>query len=762
MVVVRFDDVSNPKRPKPLANLVNFSLHPEFLEGNDLISADYIGPLERMVDRATEGLTIFTQNAVGTSEPERSSFHSIHERLEFTHRDYAQAEYGARLMADSIVDTWRDVARRTPEDPSRFVAFDTDFPVGMEDRWFPGPLSHPYPGVSNCRTDKAFQGDPQSPVVGLPDCMGPSALFREAGLDSPIKPSNLPVDPGVSTDTLQEHGIPVPENYSAPGYTGLEEDVSVHLQAFRLGDMLFTVCSCEQWFDQSRNIETRTDRTTGNMHLGYDWSERCTDNGDGTWTCPNPGNPSQSLPPIGDKELQRMRAQVRNDAAGWNSLEYLPYAESEPTDPKDIKGNYTHEELEPELGYRLTVPIGMANDYNGYIATYREYQRGDHYRKALTAWGPHSSDYMASRLVALGGVLNGGDEADLMPEDHGEEKVAADLALNDRRAELLGEIGTGGVAAYEATLPDDAGPVVAVEQPEDVERFGAAFFTWTGGSNYTDNPDVRVQRRSGGRWTDFADQSGEIPVTVDYPDPGEPWRWTAHFEAFAAPFDTGSGTATPAGTYRFVVDGNRRAGGAAEPYEIASEEFEVKPWSGITADDVRVETDGAVSFAVGPRRTVDAFDMDDGDAPPLKVSLGPIDYPDSYESPTRFIAHKRWFKRDPSARDDASRFEHYCFTCSFRPWKDTGDAETAQVTVLRGNRRLRLRAVRSGDRWRTTSALRAGDQAFVAAGDVRDGFGNFNRTGGVRRPPRHQPAVARAAAAAADRDRRAARPGTRL
>ena len=50
----------------------------------------------------------------------------------------------------------------------------------------------------------------------------------------------------------------------------------------------------------------------------------------------------------------------------------------------------------------------MANDYNGYIATYREYQRGDHYRKALTAWGPHSSDYLASRLVAMGGHLNGG------------------------------------------------------------------------------------------------------------------------------------------------------------------------------------------------------------------------------------------------------------------------------------------------------------------------------------------------------------------
>jgi hypothetical protein len=103
LTVVRFDDVSRPGPPRPLANLVNFALHPEFLDGNDLISADYVGPLERMVDRETGALTIFTQGAVGTAEPERSTYHDVHERLEFSHREYAQAEYGARLMANAIV-----------------------------------------------------------------------------------------------------------------------------------------------------------------------------------------------------------------------------------------------------------------------------------------------------------------------------------------------------------------------------------------------------------------------------------------------------------------------------------------------------------------------------------------------------------------------------------------------------------------------------------------------------------------------------------
>src|SRR4030095_13995714 len=97
--------------------------------------------------------------------------------------------------------------------------------------------------------------------------------------------------------------------------------------------------------------------------------------------------------------------------------ENILWAESEPTDPTQIRGNYTHDELSPEHGYRLTVPISMANDYNGYIATYREYQRGDHYRKALTAWGPHSSDYLATRLVQLAGHLKSGGAKVLPTED---------------------------------------------------------------------------------------------------------------------------------------------------------------------------------------------------------------------------------------------------------------------------------------------------------------------------------------------------------
>jgi hypothetical protein len=784
LTVIRFDDISDPGNPKPLANVVNWALHPEFLDGNDLISADYLASTERMADDRTGALTIWTQSAVGTSEPENSVFHNIHERLEFSHREYAQAEYAGRLHADAIVDTWKDIAQGTPGDPDRFVPFDADFAngeVAFEDRWFPGPISHPYPGVSNCRTDSALAGDPRVPIVGLPDCTG-----VEGGLNSLSDilglpdPPDLPpgVDPGLHTDDFQSLGIPVPENYSAPAYTGLEEDINVHLQAFRIGEILFTACSCEQWSDQSANIETRTDKKANNEYLGVDYMKDsvrldpsdpssavpwCTQNPDSTWKCRDARNPATFMrnTALSDEIIKKMSAQVSNPANGWNDATYAAQAESEPTDPKEIKGNYTHDdrckqpvlptlpykpendawdkpcapgEKSPsaELGYTLTVPLGMTNDYNGYIATYREYQRGDHYRKALTGWGPHSSDYMASRLVNMGRVLRKPDLRDeLLPEEFGDLKVPADLAHNDARAQALGNTGSTAIQAYEAALPDDGGDAKAVKQPAAVKRFDGTFFTWNGGSNFTDNPRVKVQRKVGDAWKDYARQDGELPVTIEYPE-GEDtpsyasgsheWHWTAHFEAFTARFETVEGTtSTPPGTYRFVVDGRRRKNQAVQNYHLESAPFEVQRWDGIKVEDLKVGDDGRVSFKVGPR-TSRRFPGSSDD-----YEIGPIDYPDTYDYGTAGPL-PRFIKKQWRGKRDSAGVEWLCDECSFRPWLDAGDAETAKLRVMKSGTWEIVNAQKTGDRWVSERALAAGESAFVAQDCVRDAHGNYNGT----------------------------------
>ena len=459
---MRFDDVSDPAQPKPLANLVNYSLHPEFLERQ----RPDLGRLRRRRCSAwstaqTGGLTIFTQNAVGTAEPERSTYHSIHERLEFTHREYAQAEYGARLMSDAIVDTWRDVERQTPERSDKFVPFQDDAGGRHGGPVVPGTHVAPLPrrlelprrqGVraatrrsrsSACPTATAASAVLQSlaSLFGLPEPPDPPiGAGRPRHLDRRLPGARDPAARELLGAVVHRagRGRQRPPAGLPPGRHPL------HRLLLRA-----VVRPVAQHQDAHRHAQ-------GNEHHGYDWAARCTYNGDvaGTWTCPNPRNPSTNLPPISTKNFLRMKAQVNNDANGWNDLSNILWAESEPTDPTRIKGNYTHAELPPGIGYRLTVPISMANDYNGYIASYREYQRGDHYRKALTAWGPHSSDYMATRLVGMGGELNGGP---LLPDDIGQEKVAADLALNDQRADKLGEIGETSVTAYEAALPDDGG-----------------------------------------------------------------------------------------------------------------------------------------------------------------------------------------------------------------------------------------------------------------------------------------------------------------
>jgi hypothetical protein len=759
LIVVRFDEIGGGT----VANLVNYAVHPEDLDGTDLISADFLGPLERMTDRELGGVTIYTQGSVGQSEPEENRWHDVHDRAYFYRQNYAQSEAKARHLATAIADTSRDVERGTPDDPSRFVPFRDDFAendVSFADRWFPGPLSHPYPGVSSCRTDQALAGDPRFPVVGLPDCRSPGDQF---GYDPPLEGA------GITTDDIQEFGIPVPENYSAPSYTGLEENVSVHLQAFRIGDILFTVCSCEQWADQSKNIKTRTDRVPGNQHNGYDWSGQCSQKSPDVWDCPHPSDPARRID-VSNTAYRRMNAQVNNDAGGWDDPAYAPFAESEPTDPAQIKGNYTHDDTpdkmvqagqNAQLGYGITVPIGMANDYAGYIVTYREYQRGDHYRKALNAWGPHASDYMATRMIRMGRWLRRLGEPGAMgdpyppngPNNAVDEwpgslvKTQADLAHNDRRAEVIGEFSREGMAQYERSLPDDlqAGVVGDGGQPSDVERFGTAFFTWVGGSNFVDNPLVKVQRFSGGEWRDYADQSGEVIVTLKFPPAedapayrvrGSRFEWTAHFETFVSSFDLGDRPrATPAGSYRFVVEGQRQQGGSPRSYRLVSREFLVTPWSGIAVEGFGADGD-TPGFRVGPRRTIQVDNTDAG-KPKLQARLGPIDYPDTYNrAPKRakYISSTRHFVRDPAAPNDPDRFEWYCHApgdspngCAFRPWLDVGDLERVVFTfVTRSGKVDRVRGHKVGGTWVAERSLRSGEGAYIESGDACDAYGNYN------------------------------------
>jgi hypothetical protein len=382
---------------------------------------------------------------------------------------------------------------------------------------------------------------------------------------------------------------------------------------------------------------------------------------------------------------------------------------------------------------------------------------------------------MATRLVTLGRELKAPDfgrpwrlpsyEQDLNQEARNpalQAKLRADMAHNDSRAAGLGVLGDAAVAGYTAALPADGGIAGPVSQPIDIKRFDATFFTWNGGDNFTDNPNVVVQRLQGGQWADFADQSGELPVTLKFPDSqtkgGSPtdlasyitgtydWLWTADFEAYVSWFTPSDRPqATPPGEYRFVVDGLRREGVLPKPvqYEVVSQPFKVLPWDGITIGDFSTEG-GSVSFKVGPTHeltgTQNQFDNNVTVGPnPVTATIGPIDYPDTYPDDAyhranqpRFIQDYRMYDRDPAT----GATEWFCFTCSFRPWLDASDASVAYVTFLAPDgTRTKVAATESGGTWTATQTLPAGSIAYVAPGDVCDQWGDYNGSGSADVPP---------------------------
>lgn len=704
--VIRFDSLENPDDPTPLATLINWGQHPEGLDDHDLITGDFVASLERFVERQTGAPLVFGQGDVGSAEAGPAFPQEVADLgipAKWSHFGHAQTERGGYLLAQDVVKGWNMIAAGQPSpEPyaSTFVPFSANFDVEAGTAWVAGPLSHPYPSVSNCRTETTVGGDPGAPVVGLPDCA------RSGGFDSPT---------AQLWDALKEAGVPLPEHYDAPSYSAVQENTRLKLQAFKMGEVLLASCACEAQVDLILNIESRINKIQDDIHVGYDWTERmdCTQAAppDGDWTCRPKADEPRRYAVLGehtftDFEYRRMRAQVLNNADGWNEPQNVVHANTEPNDPERIWGNFTHTELSEQHGYKLPIGVGHAGDYNGYTVSYREYMSYDHYRKALTSHGAHTADYMATHLMALAGQLNGA-EAPLLEAD-----IARGLPDEARQVAMSTALGAASMAAYDAwytALPNDAvpeDPVVA--QPTDIRRFDAARFSWIGGSNAVDNPVVTVERLVEGEWETFADHSGEVQTKVEFPNGvnayadtysgNQQWEWTANFEAFNAnPKGIGS---TPVGEYRFVVEGMRRVGGADQAYRLASRTFRVDRWDGVSVSDLILHEDGSVSFTA--------------------ASEYPRTYPD--ETP-RFP-----YITVNSQRDELGR--SFCTRCSFRPWATQGAIETATVTVERADGTIEsVEATRSGDRWHAPVTLYEGDRAYVASGDVVDEYGERNGAG---------------------------------
>src|SRR4051794_15685117 len=629
LVVMRFDDMRNPASPKPLATYVNYAEHGESLDHTDLISADWWAPFERFVGRMTGAPVVTSQGSVGSAEgpydrygdqtPTTTDGGDTVYKV-WAHENFAQAERGTHLLAEQVYDAWSAIG---DGDSSVQVPLQTDPVVDMVTHWVAGPVSHPYPSVGNCRTRNSVNGDPGAPAAGLPDCQR-----GDIGEQSDLY------------QNLKSAGLPLPDNYDAAAFTGVEENLRIKLQAVRIGDTLLASCSCEAQSDLIKNLESRTDDRPG-VYDGFDYNspadvaegwpgrgvQPCrpvdpADLGKG-YDCPNPTGSNSAGQPnwifgggritVSRAAFDHMEAEIHNDAAGWNDPSYAAQANSESNDVTQIKGNFTKEELGGAgysscTGYPISVGLGHTGDYDGYTVSYREYMARDAYRKALTSYGAHTADYMNTNLVAMAAHLRCGTPLLAQPTD---PLAQADEQRQAAAAAALGQLSSFYYDTWTAQIPDNAGPARPLAQPPaTVQPFNAVQFSWVGGDNWTDNPSVKVQQQdASGTWHDYADQSGEIQTTLDNPAAGssdplglsgllteqannragmQAWHWRASFEVFDAyPRADVAGGQIPDGTYRFVVDGSIHQARASTPYHLESAPFAVRPWTGITAHDLR-------------------------------------------------------------------------------------------------------------------------------------------------------------------------------
>nr|MBV6630850.1 hypothetical protein [Oceanococcus sp. HetDA_MAG_MS8] len=770
--VMTFQD---PASGEPIANWITLGVHPEWVWGEEIMNGDLTHAIMRVLDRETGAMTIMSQSETGTSGPHKDQrAHPGSSRREFQESNLAGADHAARLFADRVHTALASIESGQPWDPTQFMPLQQDIPVDFFHQRFAPPTIRPYPGLSNCNTDQLYQrGNVGVPVAGFPDCERPAEPLIEAfEANSPVAPGDLT---GPLTDQLLALGVPLPTSYSATALTAVEEQATVPIQAFRVGNTALAFCPCEQFTDPALNLISRLNQVEGDLHTGWDWhqgypedlrkptevdysdSVGCIPEGDG-WSCPHPSRFNDSRLHMSDLAFRRMQAQIHNDANGWEDLQNLLHAESEPVEPTEIWGNFTHEEL-TEFGYELVIPVGMANDYWGYMPAYREYRSHDHYRKALAGLGPHGADFLNNRLARGAASLKGHPGPAAGPLD---TLYLAESARAEALALGLGLAAQAVVPVYEATLPNDGGNPQIVEQPKDVPRFAAASLRFVGGSNYTDMPTVEVQRLINGVWTTVGDQTGEVQLHLDFlgatevfapddsvsvPNPDDLaawrlgqfiWEWTATYEAFASDIplveahQVGQGRpqqsyVTPAGRYRFVVQGEHKGTGN---YNLVSDSFAVLNAAHMPIDELQLNGQ-QLSARLGVS-LMSEFKRGAGTDDTIETSLrsfGPIDYNDVAESPIPWARPGKNIHTYAEGDDDD---EFYCHRCSFRPWRDTGDWERICASLVRANGEreqacLDNIALDQGQAsFRFRQVPQSGDKVGFAQGDLRDTLGQIN------------------------------------
>jgi neutral ceramidase len=261
-----------------------------------------------------------------------------------------------------------------------------------------------------------------------------------------------------------------------------------------------------------------------------------------------------------------------------------------------------------ELGFENSFVVGYAQDHEGYLLIPEDWLVGG-YEPNINVWGPLQAEHIMEGAIDAAQVLL---TDSLEPQD----PTGAYQPINYPDEPLPeappDETPSAGTAASEVPenlwIPLDTTAAVAPE-PLISRVTGLAQFAWDGGDPGVDSPRVvlEVQDEATGDWAEVTtsagrpiDQSMPDILLVHTPDPLYPWddtqthTWWAGWQAVGHVHDR---VGLPTGTYRLHVTGNSYSGGsstwpwAAEPYDIASDPFEV------VEATLTLTTDGAGSVS---------------------------------------------------------------------------------------------------------------------------------------------------------------------
>ncbi|MBK7974808.1 MAG: neutral/alkaline non-lysosomal ceramidase N-terminal domain-containing protein [Deltaproteobacteria bacterium] len=299
-----------------------------------------------------------------------------------------------------------------------------------------------------------------------------------------------------------------------------------------------------------------------------------------------------------DTELSSLRirgASVVHDGA-QAALRDLTIAAvpGEPTTPLSLELRQKLERKVAGSSFHDSWVFGYSQDYLEYILTKEDWLTNG-YEMQLQPWGPLWGEWVMNRSVSLARSLTGAETAP--PEDQ--------PAYDDPAPLLL-------------TRPVTSRNPGVVRQPETIDRFDAAVLSFIGGDPEIDTPHVVLQRENErGSFDDVRTRGGKVVdeagletiLVYDYDEKHadtEPHLWSMHWETVAD---------TPAGTYRFRVEGVNYDGSEANanppywngtPYHFESSPFKVRESRALVIDRIELDRDSVSARVTYPASVPDA------------------------------------------------------------------------------------------------------------------------------------------------------------